>query len=286
MINNIEELLKPTNPHIDLYHSKIISGKKYLKDQTITIACLVRDVGLVIDSNISKIINFAKTCSAKYNIILFENDSKDDTKTKLAEIKQKYSNIDYISRNYNRQKFGPVKAKVRTIALAEYRNEVKKFIQQNYQDTDYVIVLDFDFIDFSENGILNSFGWFSEYANYSAIAGNSFQVRRVFGDNIDVWNYDSWAYRGSWWEDLNLYETYEPRHYDPSLWFGLWIPPIGSQPFKVNSAFGGCCIYKSEYYYSGTYDGSDCEHVTFHKDLYNNKNFELYLNPSQIILFN
>lgn len=282
---NIEDLLKPTDPHENNYLTKTNLGKEYLSELNITFACLIRDVGLVIDSNTKKISDFAKTYSKSYNIVFFENDSNDNTKDKLAEIKQQYSNIEYISKNYNRPKFGPVKTKTRTMALAEYRTELQKFIQQNYT-TDYIIVLDFDFIDLSINGMLNSFGWLSTQSNYSAIAGNSFQIRKVFGDNIDMWNYDSWAYRGSWWEDLTQYSAYEPRHYDPMLWFGLWIPPVGSQPFKVNSAFGGCCIYRSEYYYNGTYDGSDCEHVTFHKDLYDNKNFELYLNPSQIILFN
>lgn len=285
-MTNIEELLIPTKPHIDLYKVKINEGINHLKESSITIACLVRDVESVIDNNISKIINFSKTYSKNYNIIFFENDSKDNTKNKLLKIKEKYSNINFISRNYSRPKFGPVKTKARTIALAEYRNELKDFIKTNY-NTDYVIVLDFDFIDFSENGLLNSFGWLSEFPDYSAIAGNSFQFRKVFNDNdeLDFWNYDSWAYRGSWWEDLTQYSAYEARHYDPMLWFGLWIPPIGSEPFKVNSAFGGCCIYRPDYYYNGTYEGSDCEHVTFHKSLYYNNNFKLYLNPSQIMLF-
>lgn len=282
-MTRIEDLLKPTQPHKDNYLSKINLGKDYLSQNNITFACLVRDIGSVVDENTKVIIDFAKIYAKNYNIVFFENDSTDNTKDKLSQIKNQYNNIEYISRDYNRPKFGPVKTKTRTIALAEYRHELQKFIQQNYT-TDYVIVLDFDFIDLSINGLLNSFGWLSARPDYSAIAGNSFQIRKVFGDRVDLWNYDSWAFRPSWWEDITQFQAYENRNYDAALWFGLWIPPIGSDPFRVNSAFGGCCIYKSEFYYKGTYEGSDCEHVTFHRYLYDNSNFQLVLNPSQIML--
>ena len=83
-MTNIEELLIPTKPHIDLYKVKINEGINHLRESSITIACLVRDVESVIDNNISKIINFSKN----YNIIFFENDSKDDTKNKLLKIEK------------------------------------------------------------------------------------------------------------------------------------------------------------------------------------------------------
>lgn len=282
---NIEDLLKPTEPHINQYNHYINSGKAHLAKSSIAFACLIRDVESVLEKNVDKVINFCNTYAKNYNIVFFENDSTDNTKKKLSEIKTKYSNIEYISRDYGREKFGPVKSKIRTIALAEYRNELKDFIQKQYT-TDYIIVFDFDFIDFSENGILNSFGWLSEYDSFGAIAGNSFEIRKVIPGTAsnDLWNYDSWAYRHCWWEDLTQYQAYENRNYDPMLWFGLHIPPIGSTPFKVNSAFGGSCIYRSNYYYNGTYEGSDCEHVTFHHSLYNDNSFQLFLNPSQIMV--
>jgi hypothetical protein len=69
------------------------------------------------------------------------------------------------------------------------------------------------------------------------------------------------------------------------LWFGFWIPPKGSAPIKINSGFGGMAIYKTKFYLIGNYSGVDCEHVTFHYDIVNkNSKFNLFLNPSQVML--
>jgi hypothetical protein len=74
--------------------------------------------------------------------------------------------------------------------------------------------------------------------------------------------------------------------YDPMLWFGFWIPPVGCSPIIVNSAFGGCGIYRSSMYFLEDYDDKDCEHVCFHYNLSKeNPLFKLVLNPSQRMLF-
>ena len=61
--------------------------------------------------------------------------------------------------------------------------------------------------------------------------------------------------------------------------------PVGLPIIPVNSAFGGMVIYKMDKFKVGTYDGIDCEHVCFHYNLKQNiSNFQLVLNPSQIML--
>lgn len=285
-INKIEQVLSVNDIYSNSYNYLVKTGEQFLSSKHVVFLCLIRDCESVFDTNITKIINFAKKYTKDFDIVLFENDSIDNTKIKLQEIKNKYTNIHYISRNYNREKFGPVKNKNRTIALAEYRNELKNYIQTNIKNIDYIIVIDFDFLDFSENGILNSFGWIKENPNIGGMAGNSFQMTHIF-NQTSIWNYDSWAFRRDGWNDWCYFKTSDYQNYSQMLWFGLWIPPLGSNPIQVNSAFGGMCIYRSDYYYSGHYDGIDCEHVTFHHSLYqNNKNFELFLNPSQVMLFN
>ena len=68
-------------------------------------------------------------------------------------------------------------------------------------------------------------------------------------------------------------------------WFQWWLPIPGSPPIKVNSAFGGCCIYKTDKYLSGRYNGSNCEHVTLHGDIFvnNEGQFNLFANPSMVM---
>jgi hypothetical protein len=102
------------------------------------------------------------------------------------------------------------------------------------------------------------------------MAGVSYLVQ-----NNMLLNYDSWAYRHTWWEDLQ-----ENMH-----WFPMWFPFAGSLPFKVNSAFGGSVLYETKMFLSADYDGYDCEHVCFHKNiLTKNPECKLFMNPSQLMV--
>jgi len=60
------------------------------------------------------------------------------------------------------------------------------------------------------------------------------------------------------------------------IWFHLWHPPVGSPPVRLNSAFGQMAVYRRASFLRGVYEGSDCEHVTFHRSM----GGDFYLNPS------
>ena len=69
------------------------------------------------------------------------------------------------------------------------------------------------------------------------------------------------------------------------FWFTFYIIPVGTNPHKVLSAFGGSCVYKTKDYLLGKYSGGDCEHVNFHKSIKEkNPDFNLYVNPSQVFI--
>jgi hypothetical protein len=282
----IESLLPVNNIYSNLYNQKISNGEQFIKDKNITILSLVRDCDTVLSRNIETISSFLSDYCKDYKILFFENDSSDNTKNILNTINN--NNIDIFSYNFDRPKFGPVKSHDRIKALSEYRNLLKE--KATDTKSDYVIVLDFDFKDISTNGLLNSFGWINDVPTIKAMAGNSFEYK-LFNNNSNsknLWNYDSWAYRGSWWKDWHLMKGITENNIDPMLWFGFWILPRGSQPVSVNSAFGGCCIYESKYYLDQDikYSDNDCEHVTLHYNLYKNySEFRLFLNPAQVMLF-
>jgi hypothetical protein len=285
----IDELLPLHSEHSNIYKSKIIDGIQYTKNQKIILLSLVRDCGDLVYKNIETLKLFLDTFFLDYRILLLENDSSDNTKKELEKINN--NKIFTLTYNFNRPKFGPIKSFERIKALSEYRNILKDKIQEIDMVSDYIIVLDFDFQDISTDGILNSFGWISNNLNIKAVAGNSFQYQLLNKNDKtkNLWNYDSWAYRGSWWQDFHKIFPAPNNSVDPMLWFGLFILPRGSSPIQVNSAFGGCCIYESKYYCNNEikYRAEDCEHVCLHYDLkqkFGNE-FNLVLNPSQIMLF-
>lgn len=286
---NVENHFQLYKIYEDDYNTKITKGKQLLQNKDIVLISLVRNVDKILDRNIKIIIEFFSQHCKSLKHIFFENDSIDNTKEILSKYEKEYPNIIHsISENLNRKHYGSIKDKDRLIALSEYRNKTKSYANQ-FQ-SDYIIVLDMDFNSISTNGILNSFGWMSEHQPIKAMAGNSFEYKLSDPKSKikNLWNYDSWAYRGSWWNDLQYHKPSLINNIDPMLWFGLFIPPLGSTPTMVNSAFGGCCIYESKFYLDDQikYLSYDCEHVTLHYQLYKKyPNFKLFLNPSQIILF-
>lgn len=272
------------------YYEQINNGKKILENSNITILSLVRNVENYLEKNVNLLLNFFKDHGSNTNFIIFENDSIDNTKNVLEKLKTFYSqNINVISTNLNRKHYGTVKDEARIKALSEYRNLIKDR-GANIQ-SDFVMVIDLDFEEISLDGLLNSFGWLYSEKNISAVAGNSFEYKKGLVPNdpnrYNVWNYDCWAFRQNWWIDFDLIKPCPMNIINPMYWFGLWIPPTGSSPISVNSAFGGCCIYRSNIYFKGQYNYTDCEHVCFHYSLYSDptNNFHLVLNPSQQMLF-
>jgi hypothetical protein len=258
---------------IDSYKQKIGEGISFIQDKNICITGLARNIEPVLQNSLnhlSSICGLFNNC----NVVIFENDSSDNTKNILQSWQQ--SNYYLISQNLKAtHPTGSSKSLLRTTALANYRNICKNYIVDNIKTKlDYIIVIDLDFRGIDINGILNSFGWISS-SNIDGIVGIAYMLLKDPFDKITILNYDSWAFRHTWWDD----------HQEQMPWFEKWCPFIGSQPIKVNSAFGGIGIYSADPYLSCNYDGYDCEHVCFHKNLYNKyPNFNLSLNPSQLFI--
>lgn len=290
-MKTLEELLPIHKMYQNNYIKYVNEGAKNLQNSNITILSLVRNVENVLEKNIDLLVSFFTKYEANVNILLYENDSVDNTKNILEKLKEKYSNkLTFISENLDRPHYGTVKDENRIKALSEYRNKLKDYAKEN-TSSDFVIVIDMDFDEISLPGLLNSFGWLFSEQSISAVAGNSFEYKKGLSkedpDGYNLWNYDSWAFRQNWWLDAEIFLSAPYNSIGSMLWFGLFIPPNGSSPFSVNSAFGGCCIYRSNIYFEGKYDYKDCEHVCFHYSLYSNKDidFKLVLNPSQQMMF-
>lgn len=281
---NIDELLPISNEFQLAYHKYIEYGKQFLASQKICIIGLTRNTSKTILSVIDSLTKLG--ASAKdHKIIFFENDSLDNTVSVIDTARENNKNLILISKHYNRPQFGPVQDINRTNALAEYRNILKDYVLNKYVNYDFTIVTDTDFKNFSLDGVYNSFGWLMQNNSIGAMCGNSFEYKNIFeSKNLSLWNYDSWAYRGSWWNNLQASNTAK-INFDPMFWFGLQILPVGSSPFRINSGFGGMTIYRNHFFVGGNYSGEDCEHVMFHYNLKQKyPDFHLFLNPSQRML--
>jgi hypothetical protein len=257
------------------YIANINAGIDAACKTSINIVCLARNLGNCLFRNLSIVEDHIAKKFKNYNIFVYENDSTDNTVEELYRYKQTSNRFSFFSENRNVRHLPLSKSKERTENLAYCRNQCVSFVK-NQELTDYTIVLDIDFIGLHVDGLFNSFGILTKDNQIHAMAGNSFLYQKhPTQEGYVLTNYDSWAFRHNWWLDYQ----------GEMFWFLHWKPPIGSAPFRINSAFGGACIYRTVDYLKGTYHGNDCEHVEFHKSLHSNiKNFNLFINPSQLIL--
>lgn len=246
-------------------------GKKAAKDLTLCVTGILRNVEKNLSSKLDHISEFDNLFK-NVTYFFYENDSTDNTKNILSRWAVSGNNRNIICEKIGaNHPCGPSsKSTERTTALASYRNKCKNWIKEN-TDTDLVCVIDLDFLSLHIDGLLNSIGWMQNL-DIDAMAGFSYLLDKT---TKRLTNYDSWAYRHTWWSDHQQYLG----------WFLWWHPFVGSKPFKVNSAFGGSTIYKRKYYIDADYDGYDCEHVCFHKNIYTKHNkFNLYVNPTQLMV--
>jgi hypothetical protein len=165
----------------------------------------------------------------------------------------------------------------RTVRLAKCRNVCHEWVKANAASTAWTIVLDLDaHHGFSVDGIFNSIGWLGRLTPVPAIfspgAMASYSLLILENDEgmAEIAQYDAWAARLNWWEDR--------RESIGMSWFHSLLPPMGSRPFPMNSAFGGLCVYKTAAFLCGGYSGEDCEHVPHHKRM-QESGWQLYFNP-------
>lgn len=268
-----------------LYNDKIKHGMSHIKNTQLIFSGLCRNSGPKLTNRIDYLIEQMKKYCDNFQVVLFENDSTDETKFILRDLATKYNNFHYVSTDINAPQYGPVKNQDRIKKMAFYRTELQTYIKNKFHKYDYNITFDTDFIDISIDGLLNSFGWLANNDKINAMAGYSYTFKEDHGNYI-FWNYDSWAYRQNGWTDVITQPKYPfVQRYNTMLSFGLSVLPKGSIPITVYSAFGGSAIYRMADYLSGTYGDYDCEHVTFHRSLKDkDPAFQLCANPSQIML--
>lgn len=195
----------------------------------------------------------------KCNIIIYENDSDDNTLEYLEKWKEKSSiNIKIIS---EKNIEGP-----RTHVLAYARNKlIKEAIQTSCE---YIIVSDMDNVlqRFNIKGFLSCFHNNNDWA---AVGANGMGHNKKYYDLWALRTYDNWC-NTDVWEDYR-----KTRNYNQSVDSKHIILP-DSTFIKVESCFGGMIIYKTKYLDNCTYSGigitniETCEHVSFNKGIIKN----------------
>jgi hypothetical protein len=276
-----DHTIYPRDVFCDLYYERCAEGSKHLSGSSVAFVGLARNCAPQLSCNLKLIASIGRSCLS-WKLHVETNDNDDNTDQVLADFCSRHSQATFKSQTLGRQQFSTEFAGRRTEALAEYRTACQTWVRERAASSDYVVVIDLDAWGGWHNpGVLNGFGWLGEVPEAYGMASVSLLQHPAYQTDaagqtqlIAAWlHYDCWALRlNSYWDDYTN---------GVGGWKHQWLPPVGSPPVPVCSAMGGLAIYRTPAYLSGTYDGSDCEHVTFHESIANATGQQLYLNPSQ-----
>lgn len=278
-------LVYPIDVFADLFRLRCEEGEVRLANSKLAVVGLARNCAGHLAANLNRWVQASERCQG-WQLHIESNDCEDDTVQVLHDFCRQFPQATFHYQELGRQQFSAEFAGPRTIALAEYRDACQRWVRDCAADADYVIVIDWDqWGGWSHAGLLNALGWLVEIQGAYGMASVSLMQHPAhFTDKTGktttqkTWmHYDAWALRGvgqpdCYWDDYTNGQGGWKHH---------WLPPVGSSPVAVGSAFGGMAIYRTDAYLAGTYDGTaDCEHVPFHASIRKATGQTLYVCPA------
>jgi hypothetical protein len=265
-----EQAFPPGPERAEPYFAACRRGYAAMADARVAITGLARDVGRILPLTIKRIENLARLF-ADSQVVVFENDSQDDTPLLLRRWAGANRRVDVTCERLD----DPVNPATRCLDRAErmafYRRRCQERVLELCPGFDHVIIIDFDVLGgFSLDGIASSFGW----PEWDFVGSNGLICRRRGLAMNTLRQYDTWAIRF----DADLTPL-------SSAAAGGLVYERGGPLVPVTCCFGGLGIYTMAAYRRGCYSGDDLEHATFHRSLIAAGHDRLFLNPSQLVVY-
>lgn len=248
---------------LDDYFQRIKNGRERAQELNVVFCGLARDCAPHLQNTLSAITHIGKLFR-QWGAVVYENDSRDRTLPILRDWQSRWPRIYIKTDTLNDPKWPMARSPHRGTAMARYRNTCRNIVleQERFSTADAVIVFDLDLSRYSINGILHTLSYWDEF---DVMASNGLRW-----DGSRYVQYDAWAFRKESWEPLKFKDVKN----------GVY--PLGSPLIPVRSAFGGLAVYQMNAYKAAAeYGGGDCEHVVFHRKLYNEGYDRIFVNPSQ-----
>jgi glycosyltransferase involved in cell wall biosynthesis len=218
-----------------------------------------------------------------YTIVLYENDSTDNT----VEILHKNTNktFHFISERNIIIKYKLLHTRAQILCHA--RNKLLEHIKLHYVNYDLLIMIDLDNVleQFNPKTLLNAFKYGDDWEGLTANCVGKYYDIWALRINHNIWNNDI---HGKIWPEPLIHDCWNeikdgiPCKYLISNY--QQIIPISMPLIQTTSSFGGIGIYKMNAIQNAryeTYNGNfcQCEHVMFNEGI----NGKLFICPSLLI---
>lgn len=268
------DVVLPVEPEFQEQYDRFsAAGSVVAANSHVVVVGMARDIADILPVTIARLKDIGSQFR-RMSVVVVENDSKDNTKSVLQSwADSSQGEVIADCRDLGREDLRGFEPS-RVQRYADYRNRYREIARDHWPDADYVLAVDLDpWGGYSSSGIMNSIGWMQALPNAACMASTSIYRAATDGDGR-VWaHYDAWAFR--------LYS--EACRFD--RYFPLWLPPPGSAPIEVFSAFGACALYDAKRFYEAQYvsvDG-DIEHSGLHANIRKGGG-RIFLNPASRVV--
>ena len=265
------EELFPTNSEWESDYRRLLTiGQCRMSQSTAVICGLARDVAEILPVTIARIERIGETFG-DYRVVIYENDSRDDTRSQLLAWAELNHRVRVIVETIGDPVNPCARCLHRATRMANYRNRCLEVIRDEFSNFDFALVLDTDLKGgWSYDGIANTLG----HDNWDFVGSNGIIFKRVGRElNVPI-QYDAWAFR----LDENLSAL-------PTGTVNVMRWQRGQPLVPVTSCFGGLGIYRMNALLAARYSGWDSEHVPLHQKMRKLGFNRMFINPSQIALY-
>jgi len=258
------------------HETRVCDGYSRMRSSRTVICGLARDLGDGVGKMIFRLEQLG-SLFLDYKIVIVENSSSDETRENLKAWAKTNDRVILLDADAGVRRYGHSRERDRTEMLALLRERYRRFVVTYCSLMDFAIVVDMDLGGgWSPAGVADTFG----QASWDAVTSNGLvyvQLSRK-GRKTNFWRqiyYDTWAFR-------------TPGHAEayPDPLINRLHLQRGCAMIPVTSAFGGMAVYRMVAFASSRYSGDDCEHVGFHFGMRKLGYSRIFLNPSQIVLYN
>lgn len=257
----------------------------------IVVCGCTKNSGSYIANNLSKLYSIHHLFK-EFHMVVYENDSTDNTVQILETFKKNNTLFDYISEKgitkkvRNKNRIGPQ-------IIGYGRNRLLEYVEKNYTDEiDYLLMVDLDTVmeNFDKDQLKYIFkhdasSWDALFANCEGKYYDIFALR-IYKDiwipdiHSSIWNepiyYDCW----------NIAE--KTKNVQKFVRNNQVIIPTTAPLIPVSSAFGGFGIYKYDIIKGIRYgcvinNEIICEHVYFHEQIRKKQNVNFFICPELLM---
>jgi hypothetical protein len=275
-------------PESDEYKDKIQSGYDIASTKRLLILCLARDVEYNVEMSRNKLESIGKDF-LEYNIVLFENDSDDDSRLLLQRWMDDNDNVelmdccdlgscDCLLNNAKGYDIGTI-ASGRIDKMRYYRELLLRYATEKYSNYDYVMIYDFDI-----SGVVYKDGLMTSFSNEKdwdmVFASGLTSMPKLISNKLLL--YDGIPYL----PDNIEYDNMLSLKNLANMQNKLMENKVGDNLVKCKSGFNGMAIYRMECMLNSSYVNDTnryCEHNDLHNDMYNKGYDQVYYNPSMVL---